>query len=911
MFKHLLVFLLVIPVFVYGNVLSFTIHNDGISYNRDANQFTLEAKSVYVFTTAPGSYRLPVRTANIILPPNAGNIVTSYAIDSRASQTADIPSLNTQYYDGEHSLTSMPALQPREHVIYQGIGKWGDVLYARFAIYPMLYDSNARTLDVASDINLQISYTTSKQHKQSQIPPMLRNGESFTNPEALLEWYSAPNHRNYDYLIVTTSALYTAVSSLVTMHQNQGMITAFADIDTILSTTFGNNPAEKLRNYLISEYNASPFSYLLLVGDIDLVPIAYLSPEPNSANSIPSDFYYSDLSSDFDSDNDGLLGEYNSGMDYTPELAVGRIPWNDAVSVSQICSRIINFESGDYLWKHKTLLPAAILNYADEIPSLDWERTDGATLMEYAKSNVLRRYNNTTLYEQEGVMHSYPSDYPLNADTLAYLLNTQSWGIVNWSAHGSPAYSSRKIWMADLNENNLPETNELQWVHLVESQTFNNMSNQDGSVYFCSSCLNGMIDASEPSLGEMLIRNKAVANIAATRTGWYKLGWANPGWGGVTSYNYHFLENYAEAGMTVGFAHGYTNWMHTQYCLFGDPDDTGGIIWPELQNIYTHLLYGDPAIGYPAQTTAPAAQILIWEPVGDMGNTILNGLHDLAAFNVVYTDHLIDTYNYLNQFDAVFCLFGLGYGQDSYQLQTNSFEYGDILSYLQQGGKVYMEGMVNWDSEDSLLTRFGTTAPFDHIAMIDQIRYGDINTPQIWDYNGYNEGVPALWTSGGTSQPLFYSYNQYFVSDMISIWNRIGESRTISSSFNLAGVYSDTYPYTQFLSIILDTLGVYRQAPVSNNDDNAVPPALNVTAAPNPFSQYLSITAKSETPVNLSIYNIKGQLIKSTRLFPNKGKVLWQFDSKDKNNNSLAAGIYLIKLDNGLRKKMIKTLKIN
>jgi len=906
MLKFILLFTLMLPVLVFGNVLSYVIHNDGISYDRAANQITLEADSGFDYTVAPGSYRLPAKMVNVILPSNAENITTSFSISSRESKAATEPELNNPFTDGEHILTSKPALQPKDHVVFQGSGKWGDVLFAKFAIFPVLFDTNGKTLDIASDITLQISYTVSKLPQSNIIPPMLKNGSSFINPEALMEWYITPNHRTYDYLIVTTPALYEAASSLVALHQNQGMITAFADIDSILSVTFGANPPEKLRNYLISEYADSPFSYLLLIGDIDLIPIAYLTPEPNGVDTVPSDFYYSDLTSNFDNDNDGRLGEYNTTMDYTPELAVGRIPWNDALTVSQISTRIGNFESGDFLWKRKTLLPAAILNYADEVTGGGFERTDGATLMEYCKTNVLSSYLNTTLYEQLGEYPSYPSDYPLTADSLAYLLNTQSYGLVNWSAHGSATTSARKVWIADQNNNNLPDSFELQWMDLIGTQTFENLANQDGSVYFCSSCLNGMIDNYDPSLGEILIKKKAVADIAATRTGWYKIGWANPGWGGVTSYNYHWLENYAGLGMTVGQAHGYTNWMHTQYCLFGDPIDSDGIIWPELQNIYTYLLYGDPAIGYPAQTTAPTAQILIWEPVGNTGNTILNGLHSLAPINVVYTDHLIDTYNYLNQFDAVFCLFGLGYGENVYNLTPGSFEYNYLLGYLQQGGKVYLEGMVSWDSADSLFGRFGTSAPFDHVAYIEHLRYANDQQTQIWDYNGYNQGTQALLNTGVTALPIFNSFNENTVSDIIGIWNQVGESRTISSSFNLAGVYSDLYSYSDFLGIILDTLNVYNSLPVANQDDTAVPVALNVTVAPNPFSQNLSVVAKSNTPVKLSIYNIKGQLVKSAGLIPVDGKIEWHWSDRE-----LASGIYLLKLDNGKQHAVIKTLKLN
>lgn len=911
--KRLLFLALLLPIYLFGAVVNYTIHNNGLEYSASSNSFIITSHSDYVFTVAPGSYRLPVKTVNIILPRNAADINTSYAINSLHTIPSQKPELNSPFYNGDKILQSKPALQPTEHVIYQGTGKWGDVTYARFAVLPALYNSGSQAYEIAEDITISIYYNSvnNKPKKSAIVPQLIRMDPSFINASTIAEWYTQTKHRTYDYLIVTTPALYSAAQSLVSFHQNQGLVTSFADISTVLATSTGINPADKLRNYLLTEYINSPFTYLLLIGDIDIIPIAYLTPEPNGDDTVPSDFYYSDLSSNFDSDFDGKLGEYNTGMDYTPEIMVGRIPCNDVNTVSQICSRIVNFETSSQPWKRNVLLPAAILNYGNEGDDENYERTDGATFVEYCKSNVLRNYQNTTLYEQAGLLHSVPSDYSLKADTLSMLLNTQNWGIVNWSAHGSPTSSARKVWLNDTNNDNLPNPQELQWYTLLNVDTFDNLTNQSGSVFFCASCQNGMIDYDEPSLGEVLIRKKAVADIAATRTGWYKLGWENPGWGGLSSYNYHFLENYANNGMTVGQAHGFANWLHTQYCLFGDPIDSDGIIWPELQNIYTYLLYGDPAIGYPSQVNNPAGQILVWEPLGNTGNTVVNGLLEVAPYNVVYTDHLIENYNYLNQFDAVFCLFGLGYGQNVYTLQPDSLEYSYLLDYLQQGGKVYMEGMVNWDPTDSLFSRFGTWAPFDHVAYIEQLRYTDGDITQIWDYDGFNEGVPALETYGTTSQPLFYSYNQVHVNDVIGIWNRIGESRTIGSSFELSGVYSNLHTYPEFLSIILDTLGVLQTTPVSNNELNNTPLALEAIASPNPFNGFVNISVRSDNPVILSIYNIKGQLIKSTKLSPKNGTIQWQWDNKKSNNNKLAAGIYLIKLDNGSKIRVIKTLKLN
>ena len=908
----LLIFLL-LPVLLAGETLSYTIDNSAVKYDKGNGEFILPSSYDWNYTVAPESYRLPVRTVNIILPSAAENVVSANSVLEVKTLAGKEPKLNTPYSDGERILTSKPSLQPAEHVIFQGTSKWGSVIFARFAVLPVLYNFDMQAFDFAAKISLSVSYQIDKKRENSSeiVPELLTHDPSFVNPEMLSGCYSHQKSRLYDCLIVSTPSLYNAASALVNFRQGQGLVTSFADINQILVSSGGTTPADKLRNFLIGEYVENDFTYLLLIGDIDTVPIAYLTPEPNGSETVPSDFYYSDLSSDFDSDQDGLLGEYETGMDYTPELFVGRIPWNNPSVISTVCARIVAFEQANLPWKHKALLPGAILNYYNEDGGGQYERTDGAVFMEYCKNTALRNFETTTLYEQSGLLPSLPSDFPLNYTNFSNLINSQSWGIVNWSAHGSSNSSVRKVWTADDNGNFIPESSELNWYPLVENSTFDLLANQDGSVYFCASCNNGMLDNDSPCLGEWLIRQKAVADIAATRTGWYKLGWQNPGWGGLSSYNYHFLENYASAGMTVGQAHGFANWLHTQYCLFGDPADTGGIIWPELQNIYTYLLFGDPAVGYPPANNAPAGSILVWEPFGNNGNTLIQGLLDLAPFNVVYTDHLIDTYDYLNQFNAVFCLFGLGYGENNYAPQTGSYEYNYLLGYLQQGGKVYLEGMVNWDPSDSLFGRFGTIAPFDHLAFIERLRYERNGIEQIWNYNGYNGGTQALLAYGDTAQPIFWSENTEHVNDVIGVWNRIGSSRTLSSSFEITGVCSDLYPYTQFLAMVLDTLDVYHTAPVHVSDNFNPPLSLLLNISPNPFSHYVKAEVKSDSPVTFSIYNLKGQLVQTAKMLPSSGKVQWQWNGKNNKGTEASSGLYFIRADNGRHNSTAKLLKLN
>ena len=105
----------------------------------------------------------------------------------------------------------------------------------------------------------------------------------------------------------------------------------------------------------------------------------------------PTDYYYADLTSNWNSDGDGMYGEFGAllGGDFSPttslpvhEVYVGRIPvYNaDYAALDGILMKTINYErESDIAWRKNMLLPMAISNYDNE----DGEgksRTDGSSL---------------------------------------------------------------------------------------------------------------------------------------------------------------------------------------------------------------------------------------------------------------------------------------------------------------------------------------------------------------------------------------------------------------------------------------------------------------------------------------------------------------------------------------------------
>ena len=868
------------------------------------------SKQGYGFCSAPGTLQLPVKQINILLPKDA--VIDNWQVIFDAAKTlaGEPPASNSSFTNGEEILTSPVNRNIPSRYSYLGLRKWGELNYACFNVIPAVYNGSNWLWNSSCRIN--INYTSSAKEKGT-IPPTFKEADFFANPPALQQWYNVSKERNNHLLVITTPDLYAALNALVLYREAQGVDVFFCDIVIALASGTGTDNAEKLRNFLQNTYVQIPFSYLLLVGDYDLIPVAYVIPEPNGLETVATDFFYSDLSSNWDTDNDGRRGEYSTGymnedygIDFTPEVFAGRISTNNAAEVSAIASRIVAYEQATEPWKDKNLLPAAFLNYQGE-PEPPYLQTDGALFMEFMRNTCLAGQENFSMYEQEGVVPSFPGDLPLNYNNLRNKLNSESWGFINWDAHGSSGHSSRKVWENDYNQNNIPEDNEMDWRSLVDRQSFDNLENTNGTVIYAASCYNGYLDYSNTCLAEYALIKKAVGVIAATRTGWYKIGWQNPGWGGLASYNYHFVENFRQAKLDLGSAHSWANLLHTQFYLFGDPVDNGGIIYPELQNVYTYMLFGDPMLGWNPNQINPTGEILVWEPVGNEGLAVVNALRQISNFNVIYSDKLIPDYDYLNNFEAVFYL--AGNSLLAAELQPTSYEYSYLNSYLDAGGKLYCENYIDY-CYGELYSKMGVQMADNNPLNVTSILYPANNIN--WNYVASDSSVVyALLPNQISAAGIFFSSSDNTDNPIIGVLNATDNYSVLTSTFRTSQIESGEYTLSNMLGIILSELEVMDYNPDSNDDPVMIPVIQSVSVFPNPASQSSSISFKltEAAPISITIYNIKGQKVKSLIDSEMKsGDYQFTWDGRDNNGRSCSSGLYYYRIvspERNITRKML------
>lgn len=159
----------------------------------------------------------------------------------------------------------------------------------------------------------------------------------------------------YEYCVITSRQLAPAFRRLIGWKRMKGLNAGVIAIEDILDNpnltgdTISNinDDAGKLRQYLMGAYTAGT-KYVLLGGNTTIIPARYRTGTGTGYNywleSIPTDSYYGDLNSNWDTDGDWLYGEMNDVLDFWPELYVGRILCTSHKEIGQYVNKLIRYE---------------------------------------------------------------------------------------------------------------------------------------------------------------------------------------------------------------------------------------------------------------------------------------------------------------------------------------------------------------------------------------------------------------------------------------------------------------------------------------------------------------------------------------------------------------------------------------
>lgn len=444
----------------------------------------------------------------------------------------------------------------------QQMGRWkiAEVLYSPFSYNPVT--DEVRVVEAGQ---IELTFDT-----DSPLPAALMSlthwdndaAEILDNFSEAVDWYrqepvlaksglltfgadGEPESTSADFVIITTSEIVAGSSVLddyVAMKERLGW-SVYVATEADWGGGTGDAASENIRAWLKANYAAMGIEYVMLVGNPDPgigdVPMkmtyAWGSLDQTDAFMAPTDYYYADLTSNWDRDRDGYYGCIVMDLNAIKpihEVQVGRIPAyeGDYATLDSILNKTMAYQSeDDTAWRRNLLMPMAVLNYQYEG---GWPvKVDGTNVAE-ALTQIAEPngFDTFTLFEKEGVSPTpEPSDLPLTHDNLVERWASSPTGLVAWQGHGWYDDVVRKVWTADSNSNRRPDLAEVTAPSFFSSEDAALLDNTHPSVVFAASCLNAYPELAN-NLAYSLLANGAIGTFAATRVEYYESNhdW-NPG----------------------------------------------------------------------------------------------------------------------------------------------------------------------------------------------------------------------------------------------------------------------------------------------------------------------------------------------------------------------------------------------
>ena len=382
--------------------------------------------------------------------------------------------------------------------------------FAFSAFTPVQYVPGTGEVRYATKATVRITTAASK---ADQSRKLWLNGDNAQramrlaqNPE-MLQSYDCKGRvmGGYDLLVVTKQQWVSAFDEYVAFYQARGLRTRVVDLETILSTMEGRDNAEKLRNYIIQEYEENGIMMVNLAGDVPAIPYRglYCYAQSGSGyedNDIPADLYYAALDGDWNDDGDNHWGEIGED-DLLPELGIGRMCFSNQSELDNMLHKSMTYQTEPVLGEFRDVILAGEHLY-------DNPYTNGSQYLElligthddngYTTTCIPEDYNFNRLYEEEGNWSGWRLRNAINQGTQ----------YVHHDGHANTGYVAG--WNnGDITDNNFSGVNGVD-----HNYTF----------FHTSGCICG--DFSSDCILERMtkIANFAVATFGNSRYGWFNEG---------------------------------------------------------------------------------------------------------------------------------------------------------------------------------------------------------------------------------------------------------------------------------------------------------------------------------------------------------------------------------------------------
>jgi len=466
---------------------------------------------------------------------------------------------------------------------------------------PIKYNPKSRITKYYSKVTLHIELEKTKTNKQVFLSDnQIKQLKNLIQNKNEIEFNIRNTKSDYQYLIIAPNTFTETLLDLKNYYNSTGLNTNIKSVEEISEEVTGNDLQEKIRKYIISEYQNSAIEFVLLAGDVEHIPARGFytlvhSSSDYTDNNIPADLYYAALDGSWNNDNDELWGEPGED-DLLPEIAIGRFPASTVDELENMIHKSISYQStpveiemdksllaGEHLWNDPETWGAQYLDLL-----IDTQTENG--------------YNTTGI----------PSSYPIQK---MYEKNLGEWtgeqlitelgkgySFIHHVGHAFAQYVAH-LYNEDITNENFAEIDGIQ---------------HNFPLFYTHGCICGAFDEAD-CIGERMV---SIDNFASAFIGNSRYGWFNEGQTEGPAAHLHrefvnalYTDKVEYLGMALATAktetapwvtapnqheEGALRWNFYDLNVLGDPamkvrtDKTSSINHLETENFISHI-YPNPA----------------------------------------------------------------------------------------------------------------------------------------------------------------------------------------------------------------------------------------------------------------------------------------------------------------------------
>ena len=287
--------------------------------------------------------------------------------------------------------------------------------FANAAFTPVQYIPSEGKVMYAKTANVRVNIKASKTDHSEMLwgTQEIKNSvrRLAQNPE-MVETYNTKGREvtAYDVLIITSSEFVNGYAEYCEYYNSIGLRNQIVTVSDIYDSTTGIDNQDKIRNYIIQEYQNNGIMMVVLGGDVNIVPYrgfyCYVTSGggDQESNNIPADLYYSGLDGTWNDNGNNRWGEPGED-DLYPEIGISRMSFKTDTELQNMIHKTLSYQQNPVLGEfHKVILAGEHLydnptsNGSDYLELLIGTHDDNG----YTTNGYPVTYDFTKLYEEEG-----------------------------------------------------------------------------------------------------------------------------------------------------------------------------------------------------------------------------------------------------------------------------------------------------------------------------------------------------------------------------------------------------------------------------------------------------------------------------------------------------------------------------